>query len=60
MLRYQTEVMELLNEYLRRIQAIIAELHAQLDGSNLPDKTVAQIRAYLDQMQCIVEQNKEP
>ena len=50
----------MLNEYLRRIQAIIAELHAQLDGSNLPDKTVAQIRAYLDQMQCIVEQNKEP
>ena len=50
----------MLNEYLCRIQTIIAELRAQLDDSNLPDEAVAQIRAYLDQMECIVERNKEP
>ena len=50
----------MLNEYLNRIQAIIADLRAQLDDSNLSDEAVAQIRVYLDQMQCIVERNKEP
>lgn len=50
----------MLNEYLRRIQAIIEDLRAQLDGSNLPDETVALIRAYLEQMDTIVAKHKEP
>lgn len=50
----------MLNEYLGRIQAIIADLHAQLDSGNLPPEVATQIRAYLEQMECIAEQYKEP
>ena len=50
----------MLNEYLNRIQVIIADLRARLGSGNLPPEVADQIRAYLERMERLAEQYKEP